>query len=663
MADEALLLPGRILYLTADTSLITRQLAGETISDRAKRELLSNISTDELTPAFACYYFDATLARYCLVGLRGGVVKRDAIKDGGFSVIVSGKSKGTGSSRETAPYAELKAGIKLVFAESFEKIYAQNCQNIGLLCSTDFELLERIERGEAVYKHELLAGLDPISRQIVSCGGLFAYNSARLNGSAKAPEITTAPRAMTLAEKILAAHAVNTDARTLGVPAVEPGDAFFARADVRFSHEYVTPMADALFREGFGEEARVADPESVYLFRDHLTFLDRVMPEQHRSLGLLQQANLLPRVQEEFAARHGIQLFGEVERDGVAAGSEAICHNKIIEDIALPGQVVVGSDSHTCMAGALGCFAFGIGSTDVANAWFTRDVRVKVPESVQISLSGTLPPFVCAKDLMLSLLSLPEVQAGALIGKVLEFSGPGLEKLALDERATLTNMSVEAGAFTGIIEADDVVVEYLSKRRSMSASAVRERIVRADPSATYAKTIAIDLATLEPMLALPGDPRRGIRLSELERHVAAPVAIDIAYGGSCTGGKSADMDMYAAILSAAVANNVRVASGVKLYIQFGSQEIYRYAKRSGYVDIFERAGAELLEPSCGACIRAGPGISTHAEQVTVSAVNRNFPGRSGPGQVYLASPYVVAASALAGRIVSPTTFVVPTHET
>jgi len=207
---------------------------------------------------------------------------------------------------------------------------------------------------------------------------------------------------------------------------------------------------------------------------------------------------------------------------------------------------------------------------------------------------------------------------------------------------------VEAGGFTGIMEADEVAVEWLAEMRGIDPVAVRQTIVRADPDATYAARIGVELAGIEPMVALPGDPRNGVPIWELGN-----VKIDIAYGGSCTGGKRADMDMYAEVLSLALAKGRRVAPGVALYLQFGSQSIRRYAERKGYIDVFEKAGARLVEPSCGACIGAGPGVSTSADQVTVSAVNRNFPGRSGPGKVYLASPYVVAASAIVGRITTP----------
>jgi 3-isopropylmalate/(R)-2-methylmalate dehydratase large subunit len=653
---QAVKVEGRILYMTEDPKLLEAQLAGENLALDARgaseAALLGNISTDEITPGWVCYYYDETLARYCMVGLRGGVVKKDAIKNGGFGVIVSGISKGMGSSRETAPYSELKSGVKLVIAKNIEKIYLQNSQNIGLLTSTDFGLIDRIARGEELPISEFTKGLDPISAGIVEHGGLFLYSRARLSGEVTPPTITTAARPMTLCEKILAAHVVR-DAKTgqLGAAAVKPGDAFFARTDVRFSHEYVTPMADAIFRAEMGADAKVTDPASVFAFRDHLTFLDKVMSQAHRDMGLDKQAHELASVQETFVKRHGIKLYGEVQRDGKLVGSEAICHNKVIEELALPGQVVAGTDSHTCMAGALGCFAFGVGSTDMANAWFTKDVRVTVPETARFVLKNKLPEGVCAKDVMLHILSQPFFKTGAGIGKVLEFGGDGIANMSLDERATLTNMAVEAGGFTGIIEADEVVVDYLVKQRGLDANEVRSRIVKADAGATYIATFEVDLATLVPMVATPGDPRNGVALSDLKKK--SDVKIDIAYGGSCTGGKKADMDMYASVLKTALAHGKKVAPGVHLYIQFGSQDIRRYAEKQGYLEVFEKAGAELVDPSCGACIKAGPGVSDSPDQVTVSAINRNFPGRSGPGKVYLASPLVVAASAIAGKIASP----------
>ena len=647
--SRAIALRGRVLYLTEDPSLLRAQLEGEDLEFDPARALLANVSTDEITPGWACFHYDETLGEFCLVGLRGGLVGQGVVRRGGFAAIVSGPSKGCGSSRETAPYSELTAGVRLVVAQSLEKIYRQNAQNIGLLTSTDMGLPARIARGEAIAIEEFTRDLDPLSAAVVQWGGLFEYNKARLSGHVSPPALDTAPRPMTLCEKILASHAV-VDLRSgnLGVRAVKPGDALFARADVRFTHEYVTPMAESLFCRAFGDDARIAEPESVFAFRDHLTLLDLVTSGQ-RDAALVAQGRRLATVQEGFVRRTGIKLYGEVTHDGELRGSEAICHNKVIEELALPGQVVVGTDSHTCMAGALGCFAFGVGATDMANAWRTRDVRVQVPGTVRLVLHGTLRADVCAKDVMLHVLSRPFFRSGAGIGKVIEFSGDGVRALPLDERATLTNMAVEAGGFTGIIEADDVVVRYLVEQRNLSESAARRLIVRGDPGAEYVATFDVDLSSIPPMVATPGDPRNGVPLPEVGRDVK----IDIAYGGSCTGGKKADIDMYARVLREALSKGRRVAAGVDFYVQFGSQEIQRYAAERGHLDVFARAGAQILGPSCGACIRAGPGASASPDQVTISAQNRNFPGRSGPGKVYLASPLVVAASAIAGRIAAP----------
>jgi 3-isopropylmalate/(R)-2-methylmalate dehydratase large subunit len=254
---------------------------------------------------------------------------------------------------------------------------------------------------------------------------------------------------------------------------------------------------------------------------------------------------------------------------------------------------------------------------------------------------------VTAKDFMLEILAHPYVKSGKAIGKILEYSGEAVRNLTVDERATMTNMAAEVGAFTGLVAPDAKTAEFLVEHRGMS----REEAGRlceglsSDPDAGWSETLIFDAAKIGPMVALPGDPGNGKALSDL-----GPVEIEIAYGGSCTAGKRSDMDMYAAVCRDAVAKGKKVADGVTFWIQFGSQDVKRYCEEKGYLDLFARAGAKTIDPSCGACINAGPGVSTTKDQVTVSAINRNFPGRSGPGQMYLASPYTVAASAFEGKI-------------
>jgi 3-isopropylmalate/(R)-2-methylmalate dehydratase large subunit len=210
-------------------------------------------------------------------------------------------------------------------------------------------------------------------------------------------------------------------------------------------------------------------------------------------------------------------------------------------------------------------------------------------------------------------------------------------------------MAAEIGGFTGIVAPDEKVVEFLVERRGMTPADARNLIMglHSDPDAEYAHVIELDAEDIYPMVATPGDPGNGKYIRDLN----TPVPVEIAYGGTCTAGKNEDMDMYAAVLADALKQGKRVADGVEFYIQFGSQETREYCVRRGYLAIFSKAGARVIEPSCGACINAGPGVSTRPDQVVISAQNRNFPGRSGPGQMYLASPLTVAASAVAGYIV------------
>jgi 3-isopropylmalate/(R)-2-methylmalate dehydratase large subunit len=647
-------LTGRVLWLCQDAQLLRAQLDSAASTEdvapdgRPPGALRDRVSTDEITPAWACYYFDATLARYCLVGLAGGAVQAGEIVAGGFQVLVAGDSFGYGSSRETAPFALREAGIRLIVCRSVEKIFLQNCHNLGIQVATDLGLVARLKRGERIDAEELLRGVDGIAHDVALAGGLFAYNAQRLAGKVAGATLSLHPRPMTLVEKIIASRVVRAHGQ-IGVPNVAPGQSYFVRADLRFSHDYVTAMADALFRSGFGEDAGVSHPESLVLFRDHLTLLEQALTPRHRELKLYDHALELKRAQERFAARHGIKLFDEIQTEH-GPQSYGICHNVVLDELGRPGGVIVGTDSHTCTAGALGALAFGVGSTDMANAFFTRDVRLRVPESVKLELQGRLAPGACAKDVMLTLLASPEQRAGVFNGRVLEFCGPGIETLNLDERATLTNMAVEASAFTGIVAFDERTRSELRARRGAEDLPAAPGLA-SDATAEYAASMSLDLSRIEPMLATPGDPRNSRTLREVCQ--AGPTRIDIAYGGSCTGAKATDMDAYAAVLAAGLRAGRRVAPGVELFIQLGSLSVRRYAEARGYLELFRSAGARVLEPACGACIGSGPGISSTAEQVTVSAVNRNFPGRSGPGQVYLASPWVVAESALAGALAAP----------
>jgi 3-isopropylmalate/(R)-2-methylmalate dehydratase large subunit len=726
-------LDGRIFFLLDDARLVSEQLyegRDLELSHELRGRLRDQISTDEITPAYICYFYDETLGEFPYLGLRAKnrekdkdefPVKRGSVKNGGFVCSVAGKRRGKGSSREQSPYAELMAGIRLVVGESIERIYHENCQNLGILTTTDFSILDRIRAGEEIPLEVFTEGTDDITRQIIEYGGLFEFNVARLQGRVRAPlpqclgggattsdgedhadattrdaaelqqlrgsgepdvsdetpgefsapqvaatsqptnpaeigEPTPAGRArangrrpMTVAEKIFARHWVLDAAKEqVGVPWVKPGEAGFFRTDVRFSHEYVTPMSAIFFEQKVGEGGRVADPGSVLFFRDHLTFLHKAMTQERIEEGLLEVANQLEVKQRVFAEKQGIRLYGE--QKGHVMGSEAICHSKILEEYAEPGMLIIGSDSHTPHAGAIGCVAFGVGTTAIFNSWITRDVRAQVPPSFKVIVKGTPAPNVTAKDYLLEILRHPYVKDGHAIGQIIEYAGPAVEALSVDERATMTNMAAEVGAFTGIVAADEKTVEYLVNERGMERTRAEglARGMQSDPDAEYVKVIEIDASRVRALAALPGDPGNGVDLGELR---GRRVRIDIAYAGSCTAGKKEDMDMYARVFGEAYERwGSTVHPDVRCYIQCGSINVREYCREKGYLDLFEKIGATFIEPGCGACINAGPGATYSPDEVSVSSQNRNFPGRSGPGQLYLVSPYSVAASAISGYL-------------
>jgi 3-isopropylmalate/(R)-2-methylmalate dehydratase large subunit len=646
--DKLLRFAPRVLWLADDPARLRAQLAGRTLTRAEAGALRDDVSTDEISPLPAMVHFDATLGRHPYTGFTAQgerPIGRDAIRAAGIEVVVAGRRYGKGSSREHSVVAERSAGVRLVIAESFERIYRQNADNVGLFTSTDFGLVERILRGEPIALDELLAGRDALAAGIVRAGGLLAYGQTRLGTTAAAAVSDEAAGPRTLFEKIVARHALATPE----TPArLAPGEGGFVRADWRFIHEYYTGMCAWMLDAQFGAALALHEPDGIVAFEDHLSYVHA--SPVHVSQGLVGGVAGLSRAHRAFVARFALRDHGYMQAleagDPRNTGSQGISHAMMAERYALPGQVVVGTDSHTPHSGALGCVAFGVGTTDMANAFVTGAVRLTCPEVLRVELDGCLPAGVTAKDIALHLLAEASIRRGAGVGKVFEFAGPVLRGLATDERATLTNMVAELGGFTGIVEPDEETVRFLHERRGIRFEI--EPWMRSDPGARYAAVLHIDCSALAPMVARPGDPGHGIALSQLD----SPVHLDIAYGGSCTAGKRDDFDHYHAVLAWAAQRGLRVAPGVRLYLQFGTEDVRDYCVQRGYLAAFEAVGAEILQPACGACANCGPGASTETSQVTVSAINRNFPGRSGPGQVWLASPPTVAASAIAGELMS-----------
>jgi len=280
---------------------------------------------------------------------------------------------------------------------------------------------------------------------------------------------------------------------------------------------------------------------------------------------------------------------------------------------------------------------------------------VQMPPSIRFDLFGTLASDCSAKDVMLYILCNFSKQ-GLTLNRVIEFGGEGLSLLSIDERATLCNMATECGAKTGICEPDQKLIDWLKEKRpNVSEASLWALTSMPDKDCVYEARIDIDLSSIRPMVAHPGDPDRGIPADPMNGEFVAnlnEVKIDIAYGGSCTAGKYDDIDMYAKVVKDALSRGLSVPKQVNFYIQYGSLKVNEYSITKGYHDLFLQAGVIVIPPGCGACIGCGPGMSTDKEQVTVSAINRNFQGRSGPGKLYLASPLTVAASAFAGKIIA-----------
>jgi 3-isopropylmalate/(R)-2-methylmalate dehydratase large subunit len=644
----------RILLLSQDPACILAQLDG-TREPSSTVPLRDDVSTDEITPLPILTHFDEKLGRYPYTGLRAGTAQPigvDAIKRAGINVVVAGKRYGKGSSREHSPMAEKWAGVRLVIAESFERIYRQNADNIGLYTSTDLGLVERLRRGESITVDEIVAGRDGLAAAIVRAGGLLAFGQRHLQGVAQAPAVgqgdvqpaqRNAPR--TLFEKIIQRHVLETPVTPADAPR---GAGVFVRADWRFIHEYYTGMAAHMLHARFGRPLRLVDPARIVVFEDHTSYVEE--SPNHVRAGIVPNIRVMCQAQRDFVdayqlRHHRTLTEAEAAQEG-GANVAGISHAMMAEHYALPGQVVVGTDSHTPHSGALGCVAFGVGTTDMANAFVTGAVRLTLPASLRVDLAGALPAGVTAKDIVLHLLALPEIRSGAGVGKVFEFTGDVITGMSVDERATLTNMTAELGGLTGIVAPDAETVRFLRERRGVDVAV--EPWMHSDPDAVYAATLRVDCSALSPLVAAPGDPGNGIPLSSLQ----ARPRIDIAYGGSCTAGKREDFDAYHQVLAWAVDRGLRLPDGVTLYLQYGTTAVRDYCVAQGYDRTFAAIGARILQPSCGACANCGPGSSTEPGQVTISAINRNFPGRSGPGSVWLASPPTVMASALAGKLVS-----------
>ncbi len=647
--QEVKLTPGkRVLFLTKDLDLVRKQLyegLDLRMEDISIDELLDDINTDVMTPAWVCFDHDpAAIAENAYAGLLhegSRVLEKRALIEGGFEVIVSGHRKGTGSSRETAAQCERWAGIRIVIAASFAPIHERNNINLGQLMG-DHAVLQRLQDGESIPLEEFTGKFDPVTRLILENGGLLSFARELKEGRVTLPDVRSGGRPMTMAEKIISSKLIGRGDDDVSVA---PGDAVLASVDGGYSHEYTTAQVHSFLSEEYGNSYQIANPSKFAVFEDHLLYATDVP----RYGPFVSKIETLREMQRVFQKHTGVRDYSA--EDGISPG---ICHQVAREEFIDVGDFIQATDSHTCMGGASNALTYGVGSSEYANLVHNQFSFVKVPESIRFELIGKLDPGCTAKDVILHILDKYAKNSDTL-DRSMEFGGSGLSSLSMDERATLCNMATECSAKTGICEADDMTVEWLLERRDdLDEETIRAAFVSPDEGATYHGGVhTIDLDNIRPMVAHPGDPDKGIPsdptngayIDEL-----GEVTIDIAYAGSCTAGKDDDFAYYAKVTKAALDAGMKVHDDVECFIQFGSKNVKELSARMGWTDLFEQAGVKLIDPGCGACIGAGPGISDNPEQVTVSAINRNFQGRSGPGRLYLASPLTVMTSAFTGKI-------------
>jgi len=411
-----------------------------------------------------------------------------------------------------------------------------------------------------------------------------------------------------LAEKILAAHADKNE--------VVPGQFINARVDMVLSNDITAPIAIREFRR-LGV-AKVFDPSKIVMVADHFV--------PNKDILSAEQAKQM----REFCLEQGIKFYD--------VGEMGIEHVLLPEQgLVLPGDVVIGADSHTCTYGAIGAFATGMGSTDIAVAMATGDIWMKVPPTIKFVYHGALGKWVGGKDLILY--TIGEIGVDGALYSAMEFTGEAIEALSMDGRFTMANMAIEAGGKAGLFHVDNKTQLYIKSRARRSYL-----VYEPDPDAEYARIFEYDVTAIEPQVSLPHSPANARPVSEV-----GDVKIDQAVIGSCTNGRIEDLRLAALILK-----RHKIHSGVRCIIIPGTQQVYLEALAEGLIEIFIKAGAAVSTPTCGPCLGGHMGVLAEGERC-ISTTNRNFVGRMGSAksEVYLANPAVAAASAITGKITHP----------
>ena len=425
---------------------------------------------------------------------------------------------------------------------------------------------------------------------------------------------------LTITEKILAAHA--------GKDKVTPGETIWVNVDVLMTHDVCGPGTISIFKEQFGKNAKVFDREKVVIIPDHYIFTSD--KHANRNIDILR----------EFVSEQNLPYYYDVGTENY----KGVCHLALAQEgHNRPGEVLFGTDSHTCTSGAFGMFSTGIGNTDAAFILGTGKLWVKVPESMQFEFTGKFPDYIMAKDVILQVIG--DIGVDGATYRTMEWAGNAIMNFSMEERMTLCNMAIEGGGKNAVIEADEVTLKYVKERTNKPYN-----VYRSDHDANYYFKKTYDASTMEPIVAKPHSPDNKALVRE-----CSDVKIDRSYIGSCTGGKYTDF-----LAAANILNGKKVA--VNTFIVPATTEVYKELEDKTLngktlLNIFKDAGCEIGDASCAACL-GGPKDTfgrTHGTEVVVSTTNRNFPGRMGSKQseVYLASPYTAAASALTGRITDP----------
>lgn len=428
---------------------------------------------------------------------------------------------------------------------------------------------------------------------------------------------------MTITEKILAAHA--------GKKSVQPGENIWVDVDVLMTHDVCGPGTISIFKKQFGQNAKVWDREKVVIIPDHFIFTSD--KHANRNIDILR----------EFVKEQDLPYYYDVGTENY----KGVCHIALAQEgHNRPGEVLFGTDSHSCTSGAFGMFSTGIGNTDAAFILGTGKLWVKTPATMRFEFNGDFPPHIMAKDIILQVIG--DIGVDGATYRTMEWAGDAVYKFSMEERMTLCNMAIEAGGKNAVIEADDVTLEYVKQRTDKPYT-----LVHSDPDANYFFKKTYNASEMEPVVAKPHSPDNKALVKECEN-----VNLNRAYIGSCTGGKITDFIAAAKILKGKTVKIDTFIVPATREVELGlSQE---RLNGETLLEIFQNAGAQIGEPSCAACL-GGPKDTfgrTQKDEVVISTTNRNYPGRMGSkqAQVYLASPYTAAASALTGRITDPREF-------